>query len=234
MLLVALFCDSAESQLPQGNLRIAVLLASDYRHNGLSQTDGDTAARISVDYARAAGWFAGSYLANVEFTAERYFSEPRDIEVNVYGGYEWRRADWSTNVQLARYVYPDASVNYDYSEAGANFAFRDRWFLELGASDDYLGVFGTSYRYRGGLALPILANLELGVNAGKFRASEVFHTRYGFWDVGLSRIVGRFALDLRYHDNSYPGSSIYGATGEDDRWVLSATFAFAPGANSPR
>jgi len=72
------------------------------------------------------------------------------------------------------------------------------------------------------------------VNGGEFRATEVFNTRYGFWDAGLSRIVGRFALDLRYHDNSYYGWSIYGSTGEDDRWVLSATFALAPGARSPR
>jgi uncharacterized protein (TIGR02001 family) len=232
--LLALFCDSAESQLPRGNLRLALLLASDYRHNGLSQTDGDGAARISVDYAREAGWFAGGYLANVEYAAEANFREPRDLEINAYGGYEWRRADWSTNVQVARYVYPDISVDYDYSEAGANFAFRDRWFLELGASDDYLGFLGTSYRYRGGLALPIAASLELGVNAGEFRATEVFHTRYGFWDVGLSRIFGPFALDLRYHDNSYYGASIYGTTGEDERWVLSATFVLAPGAPSPR
>lgn len=233
-LLLALACDSAESQLPEGNLRLALLLASDYRHNGLSQTDSDTAARVSLDYSRAAGWFAGGYLANVEYAAEKNFREPRDLEVNVYGGYEWRRADWATNVQLSRYVYPGASVDYDYNEASANFAFRDRWFLELGTSDDYLGVFGTSYRYRAGFALPIAASLELGVNGGEFRATEVFNTRYGFWDAGLSRIVGRFALDLRYHDNSYYGWSIYGSTGEDDRWVLSATFALAPGARSPR
>jgi uncharacterized protein (TIGR02001 family) len=234
VLLLALICDSAEAQLPQGNLRLALLLASDYRHNGLSQTDSDTAARASVDYSRAAGWFAGGYVANVEYAAEARFREPRDLELNLYGGYEWRLSAWSTNIQLARYVYPDASVDYDYGEASANFAFRDRWFLELGASDDYLGVFGTSYRYRGGLALPIFASLELGVNAGEFRATEVFHTRYGFWDAGLSRIVGRFALDLRYHDNSYYGASVYGSTGEDERWVLSATFALAPGARPAR
>jgi len=233
-LLLSLACDSAESQLPQGNLRVALLLASDYRHNGLSQTNGDLAARVAVDYSRAAGWFAGGYVANVEYQAERNFREPREFEVDVYGGYEWRRADWSTNVQLSRYLYPGASVDYDYSEAAANFSFRDRWFIELGAGDDYLGVFGTSYRYRGGLALPIAAQLELGVNAGKFRASDVFPTRYGFWDVGLSRIIGRLALDLRYHDNSYYGASIYGSTGEDDRWVLSATYGFAPGARSAR
>jgi hypothetical protein len=117
-----------------------------------------------------------------------------------------------------------------------NFAFRDRWFLELAESDDYLGLFGTSYRYRIGLALPVVRNLEFGLNAGEFRASEVFHTRYGFWDIGLSRVLGRFALDLRYHDNSYYGESLYGATGSDDRWVLSVALALAPGAatTSPR
>ena len=232
--LLSLHCGPAESQLPQGNVRVALLLASDYRHNGLSQTDGDAAARVSVDYSRAAGWFAGGYVANVEYASEARFREPRELEIDVYGGYEWRQRDWSTNVQLSRYVYPGIAVDYDYSEAGANFGFRDRWFLELGVSDDYLGVFGTSYRYRGGLALPIVASLELGLNAGEFRASEVYETRYGFWDAGLSRVVGRFALDLRYHDNGYTGASIYGATGEDERWVFSVSLALAPGARSPR
>jgi uncharacterized protein (TIGR02001 family) len=233
-LLLGLGCGTAESQLPQGNLHVALLLASDYRHNGLSQTDTDTALRVSIDYARAAGWFAGGHLANVDYAAEEHYREPREIEITAYGGYEWRRSDWSTNVQLARYVYPGIAVDYDYTEASANFGFRDRWFLEFGASDDYLGVYGTSYRYGGGLALPIAGQLELGINAGEFRASEVYHTRYGFWDAGLTRIVGRFALDLRYHDNSFYGSSLYGSAGEDEQWVLSASLALAPGAGSPR
>jgi uncharacterized protein (TIGR02001 family) len=221
--------------LPQGNLRLALLLASDYRHNGLSQTDSGAAARVSLDYERAGGFFAGGYVANVDYAIEDSFREPREIELNVYGGYQWRPADWSVNFLLAHYVYPDIAVDYDYTEAGANFAFRDRWFLDLAQGDDYLGVFGTSYRYRAGMALPIVSNLELGLNAGEFRATEVFHTRYGFWDIGLSRLIGRFALDLRYHDNSYYGASFYGATGSDERWVFSVALAFAPGAEtSPR
>jgi uncharacterized protein (TIGR02001 family) len=227
-------CGSAAAQLPQGNVQLALLLASDYRHNGLSQTDSDSAARVSIDYARASGWFAGGFIANVEYAAEAAFREPRELEINVYGGHEWRRSRWSTNLQLARYLYPDIAVDYDYSELSANFGFRDRWFLEVGAGDDYLGVFGTSYRYGGGLALPIAGKLELGINAGEFRATEIYHTRYGYWDAGLTRVVGRFALDLRYHDNSYYGTSIYGSAGEDEQWVLSASLALAPGAPSSR
>jgi uncharacterized protein (TIGR02001 family) len=233
-LLLGQGCGIAAAQLPEGDFRVALLLASDYRHNGLSQTDGESAARVSIDYARASGWFAGAFVANVEYAAESEFREPRELEVNVYGGREWRLRSWSTNVQLARYVYPDIAVDYDYTEASANFGFRDRWFLELGASDDYLGVFGTSYRYGGGLALPMAGKLELGINAGEFRATEVYHTRYGYWDAGLTRIVGRFALDLRYHDNSYYGGSLYGSTGEDEQWVLSASLALSPGAQAPR
>ena len=230
---LALAAASAAAQLPAGDLRVSAVLASDYRHNGLSQTGDEISLRAAVDYERAGGLFTGGYVANVDYWAERFFARPRELEIGVYGGYQWRRPNWSTNVQLARYVYPDIEISYDYTEARVNLALRDRYFVSLGTSDDYLGLFGRSTEARAGVVLPLVRQIELGINAGRFEATETGYTKYDFWDIGLSRATGRFALDLRYHDNNYAGASLYGDPGEQE-FVLSVAYAIRPRAADRR
>ena len=227
LLLALVVATSANAQLPASDLRLSLLIANDYRHNGLSQSHTGAAARFSVDYARAGGFFAGGFVANVEYAAERYFREPRELELNVYAGYQWQGRDWSTNLQISHYVYPDIEISYDYSLATVNFALRDRYFLALGSSDDYLGLFGRSYEARAGVALPLPHALELGINTGRFEATEIGDTKYSFWDLGISRVLGRYALDLRYHGNDYDGESLYGDAG-DHRFVLSVAYSIRP------
>jgi hypothetical protein len=48
--------------------------------------------------------------------------------------------------------------------------------------------------------------------------------------VGLSRPLGRIALDLRYHANSYSRSSLLGNDAAES-WVLSMSYTFLPSRN---
>lgn len=228
--IVALLICAASPSVAQpvpDKFRAAVTVASDYVLHGLAQTTSGPSLRLSFDYEHPTGFFAGGALANVEYRAERQFSRPREYQAVVYAGYVWRRNDWMANLTLSRYEYPDITISYDYTQLAATLSFRDRYFLTAARSSDYLAIYDDSEYWSAGIAQPWIRDLEFSVNAGRFRTDGYFAASYSFWDIGLSRTAGRFALDLRFHDNTYDRWSLLG-NGAGDLWVLSLTHVFLP------
>lgn len=217
----------ARAQPERSALHGTVSLASDYVLNGLSQTYDEPSLRISLDFEHGSGFFAGGSLSNVGYEAEDRFRTPRDTEVDIYAGYVWRRDRWMTNLTVSRYRYPGIERRYDYTQATANVSFRDRYFLAVSRSSSFLSIYDAAEVYRAGVALPWRRDIEVGINAGRFTSSGRLDSSYTFWDVGLSRPFGRFALDLRYHGNSYERRSLLGNSA-DNQWVLSATYTYLP------
>ena len=232
-LLILFAGESTRSQTVDGQLSLSFLVTTDYKRAGLSQTESEPAARFSVDYEHASGFFAGGFAANVKFAADRRFDNRRDFQANLYAGYVWRGSDWTTNVSVSRYIYPDIRFRYDYTHTAINASFRNRYLFSVAHSDNSLSLNRSAYEYRAGIAMPWVLDLEFGLNAGRFRSTELFNTAYSFWDVGVSRVLKRFALDLRYHDNTYEGASILGESG-DDRWVFSVAYAINARSRNPR
>jgi uncharacterized protein (TIGR02001 family) len=208
----------------------SVTLASHYVLNGLSQTAGDPSLRLALDYEHGSGFFAGGILANVDFKAEAQFAAPRDTQFALYTGYVWRKGDWMSNLTLTRYFYPDITIDYDYTQVAVNLSYRERFFLTAARSSSYLSVYGTAEQYSAGLAQPLSGQFELGASAGRFSSDGLFDVSYSFWDVGVSRPLGRIGLDLRYHANSYARSSLLG-NDASGLWVLSMSYTFLPSRN---
>lgn len=228
--LIALAIVGANASLAQptsGSTRLNVTLGSDYKLHGLTQTSSDPAARISADYDHNSGFFAGGFVTNVDYAAESAFRTPRDLQANLYAGFGWRRPDWRVNLSVSRYIYPGIDFRYDYTQAAVNFSFRDRYFVSVSNSNNYLSISQKTYQYKVGTAQPWIWDLEIGINAGRFHSRSPFGMSYSFWDAGISRPIGRFALDLRYHDSTFNYQTIWGETGSD-RWVFSMTYSILP------
>jgi hypothetical protein len=83
-----------------------VTLVGDYRFRGVSQTYGQPAIQGGVEYASAAGAYAGSWASNV---SGNQFLNGGSLELDVYGGYRWRAFD----VGVQYYWYPRARYNID-------------------------------------------------------------------------------------------------------------------------
>lgn len=232
-LIIAFSCGSAaDAQPPSDRLRLSLLLTSDFKYNGLSQSASDPAARLALDYEHPSGFFAGGFVSTVEYAAESNFPNPRDSLVDVYAGYQWRRPGWSGSAFVSQYIYPGSTLDYDFIQATGSFSVRNRYFFEVSSSDEYMGIYGRSYLVRGGFSFPVRWGLDIGMNAGRFDASGRFEANYDFWDVGLSRVVSRFALDLRYHANGYDRTALYGG-GEGDDFVFSVAYAITPPNRNP-
>jgi uncharacterized protein (TIGR02001 family) len=215
------------AQSDTSTLSAYVALASDYRNRGLSQTDGHGALQVGVDYQHSSGFFLGGWGSNVEYRSETSYDQPRDLEIDYYAGYDWRRADWSVTLTLGRYTYPGAGESYDYNEVTARAGFRDRVFLDVSYTDDFFSRRRSAIGQALGVALPLPGDAELGASLGRFTSESVYGNRYTYWNVGVSKVVGRVSVDLRYYANSYP---VEGYLGEPDaeHWVASITYGIVP------
>ena len=226
-MLVHLLPPIASAQSSSDGVYLSLLLASDFKLHGLSQTNSRPAIRFSADYEHETGLFAGGYIANVEFEEDRIFASRRDSVVNAYAGYIWRGSRWSTTASASRYAFPHFGPDLDYTEMAANLSYRSRYFLSYSRSSDYASIGQPAEQIRLGVSMPWIQGIEASINAGRFESDRIFDIGYSYYDAGLSRVFGRLALDLRYHDDTYDRGTVIGETGID-RWVFSMSYPLSP------
>ncbi|HVY66385.1 MAG TPA: TorF family putative porin [Gammaproteobacteria bacterium] len=212
----------ASAQPSAPNLNGYVTLSTGYWKRGLAQNDGRT-AQLGIDYEHHSGFYVGAWAANVDFAREYSEQQPRRIEADVYGGFHRQRGQWSWNVGLAHYAYPHTAVDYDYSEVNGTVGYRDRLFYSAAYSDSYYGLPRSSLNQEVSLAFPLRWNLEIGAAAGAFRVrGDALDVTY--WNVGVSKLVRRLAIDVRYYDGNHTQVGYFGDP-HANHVVLSLSYA---------
>lgn len=212
----------ASGQAPQ-DWHAHVTLANDYRRYGLSQVESGVAIQAGVDYRHHSGFFAGAVASNVDYLTDR-FTGRDGRQLSAYVGFAWDLPAWDINTALHRYRYPSSLIGYDYTLVSTSGVFRERLVANLSYTDALLGRWGAALNYELGLFWPVARDTELTVSLGQFHADELADNEYTHWNVGLSRIVRRVGIDVRYYGNSatspLPIGDIAGP-----RWVLSLSYA---------
>lgn len=211
----------AHAQAATQRLSGYVTLATGYWKHGLAQSD-EAALQLGIDYQHRTGLFVGAWAGNVDFAEDYGRPQPRDVEANVYVGFNRRHPTWSWTAALGRYSYPGAANDYAYEVVTGTVGYRDRVFYSASYSDSYYGVLRASLDQEVSVVFPLRGDFEIGAAAGEFRvrssALDITH-----WNVGVSKLVQRLALDLRYYDGSYSGLSYFGDP-DADHWVLSMSY----------
>ena len=214
---------SAYAQPGSRNVDLYLTLATDSLERGQSQTDGAGSAQFGIDYQHVSGFFVGGSIANVEYAVEIMRPQPRQIELDVYLGFGRRGESWSWALTAARYKSPDTSVNYDYSEIGGTISYRNRLFYSLSYTNDFLSQRLSAANHELSGAIPLVWKMELGMMLGRFNSDDVIGDGYTHWNVGLSKPMRRFALDLRFYDTRYSRVSHLGQPA-DKQWVFSLSY----------
>jgi uncharacterized protein (TIGR02001 family) len=95
-------------------------LLSDYRYRGVSLSDNEPAAQLTVVYDDASGWYAGAFASTIRFGA----TSSRGVQSIVFAGYAWRASEgWSYEVGITHSrSHVSGSPSYSYSEIYAGFA----------------------------------------------------------------------------------------------------------------
>ena len=89
-------------------------------------------------------------------------------------------------------------------------------------NDEYYAGGSSALNQEVSVAFPLPRDIEIGGAVGYFDVSggpKITH-----WNVGVSKLVGRTALDLRYYDGNYEWRNYLGDP-DADHYVLSVSYA---------
>ena len=175
---------STQAQAVEG-LSANAAIGSNYIWRGLTQTDDQAAVSGGIDYEAASGFYAGTWVSNVDF------GDDTNSELDLYLGYGFEAGDFAFDFGYLSYIYSGgddldfseiyASVNWDFLTVGYNA-------LVDSDGDDNFGDGGYLYA---DLAFEVSEGLELGIHYG---TSDDFYTDYDDYGISLSKNNFTFAI----------------------------------------
>lgn len=149
-------------------------MTNNYIWRGLTQTENEAAVQGGIDYASDSGFYAGTWVSNVNYGAGDVYSYEHDL----YAGFAFDTGGVSWDVGYLYYNY-DKEANFDFGE------------VYFGAS---VGGFSAM--------MYVLANTEADEAEGQdFGFGEAFYASidYGF-EIGDGVGIG---LHAGYHDGDF-------------------------------
>lgn len=177
-----------------------VTFASDYAFRGISQTEEAPALQGGLSLSTASGFYASVWGSNVDFLAEG------TLELDVMLG--WSGAindDWSTDVGIMRYGYPNAEIDgSNFYELYGSLSYKDLTF-GLAYSDDYYANSGNFIYVYANYTYALSDNLSLELHVGQNEYDDS-SASYLDWSIGLSTEVLGAGVSLTYVDTDINGS----------------------------
>ena len=196
---------------------------SNYVFRGMTYTQDRPALQGGFDYAHASGFYAGVWGTNVSSEA----INEAGLEIDLYGGYGWSHGDWSYDVGLLQFYYPErpklpgSRESYDTLEAYASVGWQ---LLTLKYSHTLTDFFGFNSDSMGdgrgdsdgsgylelNAEVPLAADFALGLHVGRQRVHNYDEFDYTDWRVGVSKSFGEgWTATVAYTDTN----------ADDDLWV---------------
>mgnify|MGYP005811328477 CR=1 FL=1 len=184
-------------------------LTSDYDFRGFSQTQGDPAFQLGLNYSADSGIYMGVWGSNVKFANtqdwEVYGRRP-STEVDIYGGYAGGDAESTFGYDFGAiyYSYPNATAgNFGELYAGISKGFFN---LKLWYSWDFAGTGDTAYYVDTNFNLPMANDFTFLVHAG-YSGAEYHKARSGLgeyldWALGVALDVDGWTASIKYADGS--------------------------------
>lgn len=92
---------------------------SNYLWRGVSQTDDSVAIQGGIDYSHDSGFYAGTWLSNVDFGDDTSF------ELDLYAGYSGSLSEEiDYDLSYLYYAYPDANGDINFGEVTAGISWQ--------------------------------------------------------------------------------------------------------------
>jgi uncharacterized protein (TIGR02001 family) len=192
---------STPSVVLSADLSGYLVLTTDYVWRGVTQSDGDPAAQLGGDIAFNSGIYAGLWASTIDI--HNGGDRQRDAELTYYIGYSHDVGSrWALSVSAILYTYPGQTgvVDYDYEEVMFTTNYDDKLWLEYAYSPDLYNTGKDSHNIGVFTEWPAGKHLVIGAGAGYYDVSNFVGDAYLYWELGVTRPIGRLDIDLRYHD----------------------------------
>ena len=200
-LVTAALLASAPSVVFSADLSGYLVLTSDYVWRGITQSDGDPAVQLGGDIAFNSGVYAGLWGSTVDINNGG--DRQRDAELTYYLGYNHDVGSrWTLGARVVVYTYPGQTgvIDYNYEEVMLTVNFDDRLWFEYAYSPDLYKTGVDTHNIEAFTEWPAGRHLVIGAGAGYYDVSNLVGDGYAYWEFGVTWPIGRFDLDLRYHD----------------------------------
>ncbi len=213
MAILALVPCAAGADIDADNFSAAVTLTSDYVYRGVSQSREGPAVQGGFDFETEPGFFVGIWASSVQLSSPDERRSPRELELDYYVGYRLDlSAAWGGDLSVTRYTYPapGTTFDYDYTEIKLSLGYEDLLAGSLAYTADAFGFGGDGLAYELLGRRALSENLEAVAGLGFFDLDDAFGDGYTYWNLSLSRYLGRFTLTASYIDTDRPARRIWG------------------------
>jgi len=203
-----------DETLFNGKFSLWTELATDYVFRGESETnDGEIPSlKAALTWTHESGVYAGLYVANNLFPTDPTTNNGDDTNPNInaiYGPYigyagEIGNSGINYNGFLFQYLYPGDSDS-NYLEM---FNYIDKQFDSVNIKLEYSptltdwfgaeGVQSHNVAIHPSISLP--HHITLSGSLGRQMFDSQYDADWTHWNVGISRNMFGFTVDLRYHD----------------------------------
>ena len=192
-----------------------VAFTSDYAFRGISQTEEAPALQGGLSLSDESGFYLSVWGSNVDFLAEG------TLELDVMLGWSGDiNEDWSTDVGIMRYGYPNAEIDgSNFWELYGSLSYKDLTF-GLAYSDDYYANSGNFIYAYANYSYALTDSLSLDLHVGQNEYDES-SASYLDWSIGVSTELLGAGISLSYVDTDI--KDLYLA---DSRVILTISKSF--------
>lgn len=194
-------------------------VVSNYVWRGVTQTDDGAAVQGGVDYGHSSGFYAGTWVSNIDWGTP----DP-NYELDLYGGYGGETGEFSYDLSIIYYAYPDAGDDADFWEIGASGSWKAATlgvqYTLSGDADDAPFDSGDVYWY-GGLEFELPQEFRIGATLGYYDFDATgSEGDYAHWALALSKEAGQFGTFSLNYEQTDGGEDEVVATDDDAKfWV---------------
>jgi uncharacterized protein (TIGR02001 family) len=205
---------------------------SDFVFRGLSLTRGKPAAQGSLDVDFPKEFYVGAFVA----TADPNPGPSPPVEMDFWAGRYWQMSeDFSGDLRLSQYTYPDDPRRVDYyrTELTATVGYRNQLYLAAIYSPNTKAV-GSSAGYAEGNAWaveisgrhPLNDRYSISAGLGHYGLNEIYHDSYNYWNATLTATLKPFEIQLAYLGISENAKDHFADDSVGDRVALTALWRF--------
>jgi len=200
-------------------------VTNNYIWRGLTQTENNAAVQGGIDYAHDSGFYAGTWVSNVNYGPSDVYSYEHDL----YAGFAFETGAVSWDVGYLYYNY-DKEAEFDFGEVYAKVGFGGFsgavYVLTNTEADEGLGQdfgAGSTYYVSADYGFEISNGIGIGLHVGYHDGdfAEAFNgTTGGYYDYNISVAKDGFAFMMSSTDVEGPAAD-GGYDNDEIKFVIS-------------
>ncbi len=207
------------------SLSANVSVSNNYIWRGLTQTTNEPAVQGGIDYAHDSGFYAGTWVSNVQYASDDVYSYEHDM----YAGFAFDVGEVSFDVGYLYYNY-DEEAEFDFGEVYGTIAWKGlsaSAYILTNTEADEIGDqdfdAGEAYYISIDYAFEIGNGIEIGLHGGYHDGDfqEAFNGTDGdYYDYNISLSKGGFGFMITDTDAGGPASE-GGLDNDEVKFVVS-------------